>query len=168
MYGFESSFGESKRLAKGKEFSRAARCLVVVVRAGGEVARRLQKDSNAGRHVLDLITVPLGKRTRNTSAEGGAACRRQRIVERVLIEHMDKLVVQREGTIGEFVFRSASNEYMDLFQNVKAVFDIRRVHFDGLSDDGGIKLRALHACSEEKLQIALFHLVDFALNHAAH
>src|SRR5262245_26000051 len=77
------------------------------------------------------------------SAQGNSSRRAKPRIEHVLIEDVDKAVMQSQGMIGEVFLTDQFDECVDALQTLEPFFHLRRVHLQGFSHHCGIEFSAL-------------------------
>ncbi len=163
----QPALGERQRFAKREQPDGVPRPGEEVLRALPEIPGRFaERAEPAGDRGL-LTQVVRHERACDAAAERRPACRLQRAIQRVLVEHVDEAVLERQRQVGELVLPGALDEHVHVLERVEPFLDFGRVHLGRLGDDGGVELVPLHARRDEKLPIRLVEPLDLPGDHAA-
>ena len=102
------------------------------------------------------------------AAQRRAACRLQRRIQGVLIQHVHEPVAERERAIRKLVLADGSHEHVHPIERLEPLLDLARIDAKGFADDCRIELVALYARGEGQLPIVVCQSANLARDHASH
>ena len=163
----QAAFGKRERLAERKESDGVPSARQIELRAGPELAGNLEERRETARDGGVLVPMMDDERACDTAAQRHAARGLQGCIQRVLIQHVHELVLQRQRQIGKLVLLDARDEHIHLLQRVEALLHLRRVHLERFRDDGRVELVPLHARGKQQPAVNLVEPFDLPGDHAA-
>ena len=164
---FESVPREHDRFAVSHDQGGALRSEGEILHCARDVPRCLEQKRQLRGDLGLALAVVLEQRLRHGATERGAPGRREAAVERVLIQHVDEAVPQRQSPVGELLLSDRPHEGMDTVQLVQPVLRFRRIPLEHPGHDRGVELVALHAGRHQQAAVVFAELTELPLDHAA-
>src|SRR5215470_13272083 len=101
---FQAPLSQSLRLRVSEYLQSALSSNQEEVSGTRKVPRSFKQKRQIERHCRSSLSVKAQKRIRNSCAEGSASRRFERGVKCVLVEHVHKLITERDGSIRKLMF----------------------------------------------------------------